>query len=458
MGVRFILGRSGCGKTEYMLNEIKEKAISEIEKYPIIILIPEQYTYEMEKRVSNMFASGAKDKYMRVRPMGLKTLSDLVFSYCGNLSKVGINAAGKAIITHNSIETVSKDLELFSKSYTQPGFTTSISEMISELKQFMITPDRLDEIIGEGVENLPENLVMKLKDIAKIYREFEKKLHEDYVDMHDRVVMLTEKIAECSFLDDMDLYIDGYTSFTPNQYELLKELMKKAKSTTFLFTMDSPFKTGYADYFASTRNTYNRIKDICEKEGIKVEKDVNLCNENIKRFIGNEELQHLERYYNSYPYSIYQKKTEKIRIREYSNLYNEVEEVAKEIANDIIDGRYRYKDITIAARNIDSYESLVKSIFSEYKIPFYINKKSEAKNNPIITMIISVLEMKKRRYGYETMFRYLKSGLLDFTEDEISLLENYVIANGISGNKWFEDVWEYRLANSFMNMKKVKKN
>ncbi len=449
MGVRFILGRSGCGKTEYMLNEIKQKAISEDEKSPIIILLPEQYTYEMEKRVSNMFASGAKDRYMRVRPMGLKTLSDLVFSYCGNLSKVGINAAGKAIITHNSIEAVSNELDLFSKSYTQPGFTTTISDMISELKQFMITPDRLDEIIGESGGILPENLVMKLKDIAKIYREFEKKLHEDYVDMHDRVVMLTEKISECSFLDDMDLYVDGYTSFTPNQYELLKELMKKAKSTTFLFTMDSPFKTGYADYFASTRNTYNRIKDICEKEGIKVEKDVNLCNEDIKRFRGNEELQHLERYYNSYPYRIYQKKTEKIRIREYSNLYNEVEEVAKEIANDIIDGRYRYKDITIAARSIDSYESLIKSIFSEYKIPFYINKKSEAKNNPIITMIVSVLEMKKRRYGYETMFRYLKSGLLDFTEDEISLLENYVIANGISGNKWFEDVWEYRLPNSF---------
>lgn len=49
MGVRFILGRSGCGKTEYMLNEIKQKAVLEEEKSPIIILIPEQYTYEMEK-------------------------------------------------------------------------------------------------------------------------------------------------------------------------------------------------------------------------------------------------------------------------------------------------------------------------------------------------------------------------------------------------------------------------
>lgn len=449
MGVRFILGRSGCGKTEYMLNEIKNKAISEDEKNPIIILIPEQYTYEMEKRVSKMFANGAKDKYMRVRPMGLKTLSNIVFSYCGGLSKVGIDAAGKAIITHNSIEAVSSELELFSKSYTQQGFTTSISEMISELKQFMITPDRLAEIIGENSEKLPDNLIIKLKDILKIYREFEKKLHEDYIDTHDKVSMLTNKIGESDILEGIELYIDGYTSFTPNQYELLTNLMKKSKNTTFILPMDSPFKTGYADYFASTRNTYNRIKNICELEGIKVEKDINLCNENIKRFNGNKELEHLEKFYNAYPYRIYSKKTESIKIKEYINLYNEIEETAKEIKNDVINGKYRYKDITVASRNIDIYESLVKSIFTEYNIPFYINKKSEAKNNPIITMIVSILEMKKRRYGYETMFRYLKSGLLDFTTDEINLIENYVIANGISGNKWFEEYWDYRLPDSF---------
>lgn len=449
MGVRFILGRSGCGKTEYMLNEIKNKSISDIEKNPIIILLPEQYTYEMEKRISKMFVEGAKDKYMRVIPMGLKTLSNIVFSYCGGLSKIGIDAAGKAIITHNSIEEVANELELFSKSYNQQGFNTSISEMISELKQFMITPNKLDEIIDENIKNLPENLIMKLKDVAKIYREFEKELHQDYIDTHDKISMLTEKVKECEFLNEMELYIDGYTSFTPNQYELLTELIKKSKNTTFILPMDSPFKTGYADYFASTRNTYNRIKNICELEGIKVEKDVNLCNENIKRFNGNKELEHLEKFYNSYPYRIYSKNTESIRIREYKNLYNEIEEIAKEIKNDVIDGNYRYKDITIASRNIDIYQSLIKSIFTEYNIPFYINKKTEAKNNPIITMILSVLEMKKRRYGYEVMFRYLKSGLLDFTTDEINLIENYVIANGISGNKWFEENWDYRLPDSF---------
>ena len=47
--------------------------------------------------------------------------------------------------------------------------------------------------------------------------------------------------------------------------------------------------------------------------------------------------------------------------------------------------------------------------------------------------------MKNRRYGYETMFRYLKSGLIGIDNDDINLLENYVLANGIKGKKWFDE-------------------
>ena len=53
--------------------------------------------------------------------------------------------------------------------------------------------------------------------------------------------------------------------------------------------------------------------------------------------------------------------------------------------------------------------------------------------------------MQNRRYNYETMFRYLKSGLLGIDTQDISLLENYVLANGIKGKKWFEEEWKYRL-------------
>lgn len=56
--------------------------------------------------------------------------------------------------------------------------------------------------------------------------------------------------------------------------------------------------------------------------------------------------------------------------------------------------------------------------------------------------------MKNRRYGYETMFRYLKSGLIGIDNDDINLLENYVLANGIKGKKWFDEKWDYRITQS----------
>ena len=106
-------------------------------------------------------------------------------------------------------------------------------------------------------------------------------------------------------------------------------------------------------------------------------------------------MQHLEKYYNSYPYKIYEEKTNNIFIKEFNNLYSEVEQVAKEIVNLVRDKGVRYRDITVATRDLNKYDFLVRSIFNEYKIPNFIDKKREAKANPIIVLIISAIRNEK---------------------------------------------------------------
>ena len=69
----------------------------------------------------------------------------------------------------------------------------------------------------------------------------------------------------------------------------------------------------------------------------------------------------------------------------------------KEIVELVRDKGVRYRDITVATRDLNKYDFLVHSIFNEYKIPNFIDKKREAKANPIIVLIISALEMKNRR-------------------------------------------------------------
>lgn len=443
MSVRFIFGRGGSGKSTYILNEIK-KRVQDDETTPVIMLVPEQYTFEMEKRMSRLFQGKEKDKFLRSRVLSFKTMSNIVFSRVGGLTEVNINSSGRAMMTYKAIENVSKELNIFSKSSSQSGFVSSISDMISELKQYNIGYDMLDNISGE-IEN--ENLRLKLKDISKIYKEYEEKLHENYIDSQDMLISLSDKLELSGYFKDAYIYIDEFTGFTPNQYRVLKQIFKEAKEVYISLTVDNPQSISYnkSDAFSRTKFTYQKLIKLCAEEGISLLPSVNINSEKIARFKDCEELLHLEKYYNAYPYKTYDKATNNIKIKEFNNLYSEIEEIAKEIVNLVRDKGVRYKDITVATRDLNKYDFLVNSIFKEYEIPNFIDKKREAKSNPIIVLIISVLEMKGRRYSYETMFRYLKSGLIGICSSDINLLENYVLANGIKGKKWFEEVWEYKI-------------
>lgn len=434
MSIRFILGRAGSGKTTYLLEEIK-KRVQDDEKTPVILLVPEQYTFDMEKKISNLFINDTKDKYLRARVLSFKTLSDIIFLNEGGLTDVNINSSGKAMIVYKAIESVSSDLEIFSKSFSQSGFINSITETISELKQYNVSYEMLEEI-ALNIEN--ETLKLKIKDISKIYKSFEEKLHENYVDSQDLLKSLSNKIINSTYLKNAYVYIDEFTGFTPNQYNVLKNIFNQAKEVLITFTTDSINSNN--DAFLRARFTQKKIIDLCSLNNIKIEKPIVL--NNLYRF-QNEELKHLEKYYHSYPYKVYNEKTNNIKIREFNDIYQEVEEVAKDIVKLVKTKNVRYKDITVATRDLNKYDFLISSIFSEYDIPNFIDKKREAKNNPIIILIISVLEMKSKSYSYEVMFRYLKSGLLGIDNDDINILENYVLANGIKGKKWFEEKWEY---------------
>ena len=134
MGLRFVFGRGGSGKSTYLLNEIKQR-VQDNETTPVILLVPEQYSFEMEKKISSLYLGKEKDKYMRTRVLTFNTMSALVFTKTGGLTDVNINSSGKAMITYKAIEKVASELNVFSKAAAQTGFVGSVSEIIRELKQ-----------------------------------------------------------------------------------------------------------------------------------------------------------------------------------------------------------------------------------------------------------------------------------------------------------------------------------
>ena len=72
MAVQFVLGRSGTGKTSYFIDAIVN-ALGEPSEQQLILLVPEQITAYMERRLATW--PGMAGGYTRARVFSFKHLS-----------------------------------------------------------------------------------------------------------------------------------------------------------------------------------------------------------------------------------------------------------------------------------------------------------------------------------------------------------------------------------------------
>ena len=93
--------------------------------------------------------------------------------------------------------------------------------------------------------------------------------------------------------------------------------------------------------------------------------------------------------------------------------------------------------------DVGLYDNYVDEIFTAYDIPYFLDQTRTILFHPFIEFIRAVLEVVELDFSYESVFRFLRCGLTDITEQQIDLLENYVLAKGIRGRKKWEKQWTF---------------
>ena len=445
MSLRFIFGRGGSGKSSYCLEEIK-KRIDEGAKNKLILLVPEQFSFTAEK---NLLRTVGELGILNAEVLSFKRMAHNVFSELGGITHKRMNNSGKAMLLYKILQEEKNTMTLFNNAGKQQGFVDVVADTITEFKRYNITP----EILENEAESLDEGeLKNKLKDLSLLYHSFESRIEKKFLDPEDELTYLAEKLQGCSLYNNAEIWIDEFTSFTPQQYGVIERLLCCASTVNVTLLSDSLSLydiNDSTDIFSVTKNTENRIMSLAEKNNIGYLKPVDLNRECCLRFMNNEELQHLEKYYYSFPYSYYKKEPQSLRLFKALNSYEEMEHIARDILTLVRDKGYRFKDIAVVCRNLDDYEKISTVIFKEYNIPYFMDKKIDVLDNPLVVLINALFEIFTKNWSYEAVFKYLKTGLTGVDREDIDILENYVLANGIRGSKWLEEMWGYRMSHSF---------
>ncbi len=80
-------------------------------------------------------------------------------------------------------------------------------------------------------------------------------------------------------------------------------------------------------------------------------------------------------------------------------------------------------------------------MLERYEIPCFIDEKQTVLMNPFIEFLRACIDMLIENYSYESVFRFLRCGLLDLTEEEMDILENYMLGMGIKSWKKWQKEW-----------------
>lgn len=429
MGITYITGRAGVGKSFYSLHQIKEK-LDKKEEHPLILIVPEQFTLQAER---DLIEKQGLEGIMRAEVLSFTRLGYKVFNEVGGLKKTPINEIGKNMIIKNILESSKEDLKLYKNTVGQRGLVSKLEELICEFKQQDISPISL----LSGIDRIDESsiLKMKLEDIAMIYSKFETYLENRYIDNEDHLNLLIQHLEESKFIEDAEIWIDGFHVFTPQTLRIIEKLMSRAKEVYITFTMELEGMDWDKDLFEVTRNTYMRIQNIAKELGIK-ESIINLDIEKRETTNKVKEIRHIESEFFRYPYRQYGDKIENLKIFSSANLYSEIENVAAEIIKLARERDYRFKDMAVVTGDLESYNGVIKRVFEEYGIPYFMDEKRSIMNNPIIELILSVLETILRNYRYQDIFKFIKTGFTNLSKDEGEILENYALQYGIRGNQW----------------------
>lgn len=437
MSLQFIYGRAGSGKSFHCLNQIKSKLLEDNSK-KLVLLVPEQYTFQAERDLINVLETGGilKTEVLSFRRMAYRVLNEV-----GGITYPHIHPAGKCMLLYRILDKMKDEFLIFHKSANCQGFVNTISTLITELKRYNVHPNSFDSIVKELDED--NYLRQKLNEIKLIYSEFENMLSIRYRDADDELTQLANKLDETSMYNDAEIWIDGFAGFTPQEFEVISKLMKKADKLNITICTDILEDEGasdLSDVFSSAKNSYRKFINIAHDNSVKILSPIGLTGLKPPRFKDSEEMISLEANYFSYPYKSYQKPTTDIELFESVNIYSEIEECARDIIRQCRDNNLRYKDITVVTRNLAGYENLIEVIFEEYGIPCFIDSKTEIMNHPLVRLVLSMLDIFIENWSYETVFRYLKTGLTGIDENQIDLIENYVLACGIRGSRWTQNV------------------
>ncbi len=442
MALQMVVGRAGAGKSHYLYKNLIDKSL-EYRNKNCIALVPEQFSMETQKQILTMHPNYGS---FNIEVTSMTRLAYTVFEKQGFSGYKVMDELGKTLVMRKVLEQCKNSLSIYKNKTSMPGFAEKMKTIVSELKQYGIDNNVLENMMEDC--SAKPLLKHKLKDVEIINNAFNDYINEKVITAEDVLSIFCKHIPDSEFIKNTYFYIDGFTGFTPIQYQVIELLIKHSSGVKICITLpedEIATLNNFNKYelFHLSKDTINNILNITDSNNVEVEDMVVVGkNEAPYRIRNNKELIFAEKnIFRTRNIKKYKENCNAVEIHSLSNPRDEAAFVAGRISELIIDKGYRYNDIAVITGDMEGYYRYIEEEFSKNNIPAFIDHKRNIASNPFIDGIKAAIEVVEKDFSYETVFHLIRLGFLPIDKEVADLMENYVLQSGRRRFKSYNSEW-----------------
>ena len=412
-----VIGPAGSGKTELMYTRLEECYASGKE---CIWICPEQQTLQYEREILARLGDGCN---LSVEILNFERLPERIAREYGDLAVIYPDKGALCALLSVLVYENRKKLTEYAACGEDVDFASGLLGLFGKLRSECITPTQLKKAVEDGCFD-GKRLKGKVQDIALLFEAYDAYFDENKRDMRDALTVLAADLERKPFFRGKTVFVDGYYTFTGQEYALLAEILKQADHVYCSFTYDG------RELF---EGNYSSAKKLARYASQTTNLEVGSYKRSRK-----EELIFLEKHLWSTETPLYQGETGAVKLIVAEYAFGEAEAVASEILRLVRSGM-RYGEITVLARNVQSLQGVLDTVLSHNGIPYFFSQKEDLSSRPLAAFLLASLELVITDCSLSAVRKYLKSGYSVLSADECDVLLRYGEGWGLKGKDWYED-------------------
>ena len=440
MALQFVAGGSGSGKSHYIYSRIIAGSMEDKDAR-FFVMVPEQFTMQTQKELVELHPAHS---IMNIDVLSFNSLAKRVFEETGFIHEPILEDMGKTLVLQKVIWDKKTKLSVLGRTMQKAGGVEEAKSILSELMQYDHTPEDVAEMAKSG--QISPVLSEKLADIAVIYKGFNEYISGKYLAAEEVCEALAKVISGSDIIKGSTVVLDGFTGFVPMQLLVIRELLKLAKDVIVVITVDagggSIFRESKKqELFHMSRKMARELKTIAEEEEVPFAEPVFVGSDTGARFAESPAIDFLEKNLFRYSSRQFKEKQSDILIIEAGNIDSEAAAAASMIKKLVRTEGFKYGDFAVVSADVKKYGKKMRAHLEDCGIPCFLDEKQSVLSNVFVQFIKNAVGLFAEDFSYSSVFAFLRTGLLDFTDEEIDIMENYCLGTGIRGYKQYSGKW-----------------